>query len=258
MGSDFCAEHEWGVDSLRRSLGCDSTKDGIDRRQMTTVPNSLRLVEGVAGHPSDKRKKGTPYEGMFLSPLESFYRQPAGFVEEDLRPYGDQTLCCAWDEKSFGIVAYGEKDKKNIKILWEAFQRKDVAFWPNIGAFHLGGGLIFCIASKVPEEDKKNMYAADLDHKELLKESAAIGIEEELKKAGKGFMALTPRWAKQGFHGSTNDKDATTTYKVSYWLNPMDQERNNWGWVTVEELKLWAEGKGPLVKTEAQRRARSR
>jgi hypothetical protein len=31
-----------------------------------------------------------------------------------------------------------------------------------------------------------------------------------------------------------------------YFLNPMRQQENNFGWFTVEELEQWMEGKGPI------------
>lgn len=247
MGSDFCSEHEWGVKSLRMKFGTDESLDGIERRIIREVPKELRWVE---------QGKGL---GIFLSPLESYYRQPegkGGWMDSELRPYGDETVVCAWDEKSFGIAAYGEKDKKNLKVLWEAFQKKDVAFWTNIGVFHIGGGLIFCIASQVPEKDKYAMKESDLDYRNLLEESVKTGIEEELKAAGKRWYALSPKWSKE-IHSTVNGK-IKTQYPVIYWLNPMEQHLDNYGWWTVEQLREWARGTGPIVMTEKQRKERGR
>jgi hypothetical protein len=254
LGSDFCSEHEWGVKDLRRSFGCDESKDGIARRQVTLIPKNLRNFSGVADHPSDKRKKGDAYDAIFLSPND-YGRTPEQWVNHyELSRRNEKTgIGVAWDEKSFGIVAYGEKDKKNLALLWDAFQRKDIAFYPQVGVFHLGGGLIFCIISKVPEKDVKEMLAQDLDYKELLRQSAATGIEEELKAAGKGWFALQPKWAKE--IKDTKDGKVRTTFPVIYFLNPRDQDQNNSGWYTVEQLKLWIEGKGPVAMTAEERRA---
>jgi len=249
LSSDFCAEHEWGVDGLRRLLGCDSSLDGVERRQIRTLPVSLRLHSGIQKHPSDRRKKGAEYDSLFLSPVESYYRSLDDWMDSsDLRVYGDKTLAAAWDQETFGIAAYGEKDKKNLKTLWDAFQAKDIAFWPNIGVFHMGAGLIFCIASKIPENDLKQMLTDDLDHKELIKNSEAIGLEKELKAAGKAWYALSPKWAKETKH--------KTAFPVVYWLNPQQQDRTNYGMFTVEDLRLWAQDKGPIPMTAEQVRAR--
>lgn len=255
LGSDMVSEHEWGVGDLRRYFKCDESKDGIARRQVNDIPKYLRLFSGVAEHPSDKRKKGAAYDAIFHSPTD-YGRTPEEWVNHSELYRRNETvgLCAAWDEKSFGIVAYGEKDKKNLALLWDAFQKKDIAFYPQVGVFHLGGGLIFCIISKVPEKDVKQMLADDLDYKELKRQAAATGIEEELKAAGKGWFALSPKWAKE--IRSTKDGDIKTTFPVIFWLNPRDQDRNNFGWYTVEQLKLWAQNKGPIPMTLEQQRDR--
>lgn len=33
-----------------------------------------------------------------------------------------------------------------------------------------------------------------------------------------------------------------------YWLNPTEQQANESGWYSVEDLMLWAENKGPIIK----------
>ena len=36
LGSDFCAEHEWGIKKLKNRFKIDDTKDGIEKRAITT------------------------------------------------------------------------------------------------------------------------------------------------------------------------------------------------------------------------------
>ncbi len=257
LGSDWCAEHEWGVGKMKYLFKCDETQDGIARRQINSLPTYLRRFSGECPHFYDKRRKSRPYDALFLSPTESYYRAAEEWVkDQELSPAEDRSLACAWDEGTFGIVAYGEKDRKNLEILWDAFQRKDVAFWPNLGVFHTGGGLIFCIVSKVPEKDVKQQLADDLDYKELLKQSEGTGIQKELEAAGKTWLSLSPRWATT--IKSTGDREIKTKFPVIYWLNPREQDIHNYGWWTVEDLKLWAQNKGPVMMTEKQRRERGR
>lgn len=238
MGSDFCAEHEWGTGKMKSEFKCDDSLDGIARRTITHLPPHLRFI--------DEKE----YQAIFLSRTESYYKQPAVWVKEELRRF-DKTipLTCAWDESTFAVVAWGEKDKKNVRKLWDAFQRKDVAFWPNIGVFHLGGGLIFAIPSMVPAEDKQTMLDSDLDNKKLIEASKKTGIEEKVTEAGRRFFALSPKWAK---YFKDPDYASKTKHEVIYWLNPMDQHVNNHGWFTVEELEQWIEGKGPIPKSREQ------
>lgn len=229
MGSDACSEHEWGTKSMRSSFELKGDEvDGIDRRIIQVVPKGLTYDE----------KKVRDY--LFFIPGE-FYKQADRWVDDgEMRRWRDEPLVTGWDEKSFGIIAYGDEDRKNLKALWEAFQNKDVAFWTNIGVFHTGGGLIFAIVSKVREQDKKTMLENDLDIKALKQAATDTGIEQELEKAGKRYFALSPKWAK-------NINGSKTKYPVVFWLNPMQQDIHNYGYFTVEQLREWAVDKGPIM-----------
>jgi hypothetical protein len=236
LGSDFCAEHEWGVESMRKQLGCDASKDGIERRIIHTLPIDLRLFKDFA---------------IFLSPKKDYYKQPEDWLKGELKPYRDEELVCAWDEKTFGIAAYTPASKDKLGILWRAFQRKDVAFWTNVGPFHLGGGLIFGIVSKLGEGDKKDMLEKDLEVKRIKALVEKTGIEEKLKKAKKSYYALSPK-------SSESFKNHTSKYPIVFWLNPQEQHLYNYGWFTLEDLELWADNKGPIMMTEEQRKERRR
>lgn len=228
LGSDACAEHEWGTEDMRRSFGLlsEDAADGIERRLIRKEHKGLTFT---------KEKKR---DYLFFIP-EDFYRQPGWWVNEsELKRWGDEAIIAAWDSKSFGIIAYDDASRANLKKLHEAFLAKDVAFWTSIGVFHTGGGLIFVIASKVDEEDKKLLLDNDLDVKALKVAAKETGIEAALEKAGRSYLALSPRWAKE--HNKTK-------YKVIFWLNPRDQDKYNYGWFTVEELQEWVQEKGPII-----------
>lgn len=131
LGSYACAEHEWGVGPMRHDFGCDDTADGIKRRQITKQPSDLQ------------REIKDTYDCIFLADKQ--WRSIDAWVNEShqfskTQKHGKDWVSCAWDEKSFGIVAYGDKDRKNIKTLWEAFKNLDIAFYPNIGVLNVGLG----------------------------------------------------------------------------------------------------------------------
>lgn len=66
-------------------------------------------------------------------------------------------------------------------------------------------------------------------------EVAATRIEEMLKKAGKGYFALSrPRKNDAG--------------ELTMWLNPMEQHKYESGWYTIKQLEDWAKDKGPVMK----------
>lgn len=247
LGSDFCAEHEWGTKELQERFGLDASLDGLSRRTVTVLPSGLELLEFKTRANSARNQKASQALAIFYRFPSSYGQTPLETLQRgELQRHGEEPLSAAWDEKSFAIIAYAEEDQQKLKQLWEAFQRKDVAFWPNIGVFHTGTGLTFVVSSRVPQKHKDAMLEGDLDHKRLLKESDATGIELLLKAAGKRWYALSPKWSKE--LKSTKDGEVKTVHEVLYWLNPMEQHQYNSGWYTVEDLKLWAKNEGPIVK----------
>ena len=94
------------------------------------------------------------------------------------------------------------------------------------------------ISDKIPKEIVDKVMEEDIDYQKLQKVAfKKTKIEKILKKAGKDYYALVPRW----------DNEEKT--EVKYWLNPRDQENVNYGWFSLEDLKLWAKNKGPIPKT---------
>ncbi len=60
-----------------------------------------------------------------------------------------------------------------------------------------------------------------------------------LKESGKSWFSLQPsRFAYD-----------TQTKHVTFLLNPFNQRAYNFGWYTLEELRLWAVNQGPVMKT---------
>jgi hypothetical protein len=58
---------------------------------------------------------------------------------------------------------------------------------------------------------------------------------------------LDPRWnATTDEKGVVHKHSDTTKHDVVYFLNPMNQQQNYWGWVTVEDLDDWIQGKGKI------------
>ncbi|MBX9839605.1 MAG: hypothetical protein K2X69_14970 [Silvanigrellaceae bacterium] len=159
-----------------------------------------------------------------------------------------------WDDREFLIVS-DSFDK--LKLLQEEMLKN------NVGVFIGGcsdnpfnsGGLIIVILDKIKQKYKDRMFAQDEDSERLVNASKAIGIIEEIdsindnyvKNGGNlwdvpcGYFALQPKWIKE-------DLKHKSVYNVMYWLNPYKQDKHNFGWYTVEELKEWTKGKGPVIK----------
>lgn len=245
FGADFVAEHEWGVKGIYRSLGInqDSKVIGMERYRVVNIEEgTLSLLEEksatalILQRPYNSRSKIDEYRNLQSS----------------------DEFVTAWSEDDFGIKVSGEKNIKKLKRIHEAILNKDAAIWVGGGHIFANGGLVIGIISLIPQEMKGKMAVAHTDRQKLEEASEKTGIKQKIDSANKkyvemrtfnspfGYFALSPSW-KGG---------QKTKHPVVYWLNPQRQDEVNYGSFTVEELEQWLEGKGPIPKTEAQRRKR--
>lgn len=252
LGSDFVAEHEWGTKDLREILGVSEDESilGIERRRMKNPQ-----MDGVILVEENKNNAGL----VVIHPWEVKY-----FAEMGLKKYSDLSfvgekaeLATAWSGRDLGIRVKRPVNIKKLKKIYKAIETKDAAIWIGGGGVFKNGGLCIGIISKIPDHCKQEMYDADLDRQKLMVASEATGIKAKLdavnaefrKQCGGrfsvdtpcGYYALSPAWIGQ-------DKKQYSKYSVMYWLNPMEQKNNHYGWYTVEQLEMWVEGKGPIVE----------
>lgn len=249
LGADFTAEHEWGIEKLRRTYGINNELDGIDGRLISRAPTD-RIVRGAVSLGKPKVKWHALVS--FSSPYHKEHN--ATFDKElvnrlELTPYGDGEIHGAWDDSSFGLLA---KDESLVGELSEAIDRLDLCI-AILGALKDNPfsrpGLCLLIASRIPKVVAAHWLESDLDRKRLIAASEATGIEDRLQKAGRRYYALSPKWADAVLVSKRGK--SKTEHPVVYWLNPMDQDVNNYGWFTVEELDKWVHGKGPVPKKRA-------
>lgn len=228
LGADATSEHEWGIKPIRQAFGMRNDGVGIERRIITCVPKLdgayRRALVCIV-------EKGFAYGDRSIA---------ADALPHDLRNTKDE-LVTAWSEGSFGAVANTASVANRLHRVYEAFERKDIAMWLGGGGILQNAGLCIAIASKIPQYITAEWREKDLEAKRLQEDVQATGIEEELKRAGKRWFALSPR--REG-------------KKLVFWLNPFDQRDNNYGWFTIEDLRLWIAGKGPIPKTDQQRHGR--
>ena len=244
LGADFTSEHERGIKKIYQLLSVkdDANICGIHRRIITNA-ESIKLIEeedSSALIACDKRY----HEGC--TTIDSYSRE-LSFYKED--------LVCAWSQEDFGIRVRKEKNLKRLRRLYRAILEKDAAIWLGGGHVFENAGLNIGIVSTIPLHLKKQMYDADVDYNKLVKADDNTSIckridefnREYIKKTGDydapcSYFALSPAWAN----------GRKTKHSVIYWLNPRHQDVNNSNWFTVEDLKLWMEGKGPVLKTNSQ------
>lgn len=247
LGADFTAEHEWGIQRLREVYGIDDAAEGIGRRQIRQFPSNHILFGDVKVKTRDWETRKTAsrkWWGLISFRYPADLRPVPEMSEETIRrceltPFGNHDIYGAWDETSFGFLV---RDERVAREIYDALARCDLC----IGLFNgesspfSRSGLGLLIASRIPQSVREQWLESDRDARRLKEASDATGIVKRLKAAGKGYHALSPRWA-------TNMKKKTK-HPVIYWLNPSEQHTNNFGWFTVEELDAWIEGKGPIPK----------
>lgn len=246
--ADYCAEHEWGIRELECSLGVDTEDVGMGRRKATTYDKRALhffedgdrtcLIYGMTNyHP------GKPME--IPRDLKSSYALSR-----------DEHIGSAWDDRSFGILVETERWGTQIKALWGALINSDFCVWRSGGGPFQNPGLCVGIASTIPQAAIDLWAKYDQDKIDLRLAAEATGIEKRLRATwpktptatrsfarGEGcqWFALSPRWVDE-------KGKAKTKYPVMFWLNPCDQENNNFGWYSVEDLDAWIKGEGPIPK----------
>lgn len=228
LGADFTAEHEWGIDDIKGYFDIPSTGFGMERRQIKTCHNNLLFLQ-------DKKNDYLFFNRFWFS--EKDLKDILDGVGREVLPIQEKSgLGSAWDGGSFGI-AFGPENKQYVPDLVEAFKSLDmmIGFTGNSGPFG-NPGLFLGIVSRLPEEWVQDMYDADKDLFDRNDHPEHKRITSVLKEAKKRFYALSPSWA---------DDDKTV---LKWWLNPSDQQNNNYGWYGVNELELWAKDQGPIPK----------
>lgn len=241
LGSDFCSEHESGIDLIRAAFNIDGivkkkvtkifglpvrTKDepnfGLSARLINTVPK--QFVHGIAG----KHRFVGFYDSMFAKWIDTLVKDAI----RDMRLRKGSDFVAYWCDRGFLIVS---DDQAKILELKEAFYAGNIAIFKGNSAFISNPGLVIAIATKIDNSISNAMYEADKSAYELNKKVSATGIFEKLERAGKNYFALSPRW----------NEDKTD---VEYWLNPVEQSMYNYGWFTLADLEAWIKDEGPIIK----------
>lgn len=264
LGSDYCAEHEWGIDGIERSfniqgrpkikmegetikekllelLNIESQKKmGIEARRINGLNGYIlkhnlntKGVNVTIDELGTKKKKKIPTWGIYVQ--NSYYSNDEvnwKRIVEWYNPEKDE-ICGHWCGNDFAFVT---GDKQVVTDLMDAFEKNDIAIFVGSSGPFRNGGLIIAIISRLPKDYLDDMRESDIDTIELQKFVAKTGIHDILKKSGKRYYALRPRW--------TDD----TKSDVVFWLNPQEQDINNFGWFNIKELESWTKNEGPILK----------
>lgn len=195
LGFDFCYEHECGINKLSELFGVSGTGFGVDARRQTKNPgtvmiheftrNKTRLIALICfpsrdSMPNTKTKK--ELSDVFVSYLGTPWRNE---------------LVTAWDDSSFGICTTIE-NKDKVLQLKESIDNCQLVVGLGLSGPFWNGGLKLLYADKIPQKIADDVYKYDRDRYGLSKAAfESTKIKEILKKAGKCWHALAPKWERR-------------------------------------------------------------
>lgn len=270
LGYDHCAEHEWGVKDIKQALGIWSGDPKTEKRVMgfdrvrVTNADSIHFIEHETKYlkPGNKRpSKGIVYAVALVQesswkPAEQRLEYAKRFIDGHTYDFERSEFNAGWDEKEFMIWG-SEAIKEKLETIFNAFKAKDML----LGMHRednpfAGSGLLFAMESAYPADAEKPLIEDQKAYREMWKRIDKTKILEKLKKAGCGYFACSPK--QMQFESHVSDSKGKSTLKerqrasklpdIVFWLNPMEQHKNNFGWYTVEELEQWTRGEGPIPK----------
>jgi hypothetical protein len=238
LSSDFCTEHEHGIDRINRAFGI-SNEDiiGPDRYKITRCPDALYFTDGVCdGREVVALAYTTNFPRAKISLIDYLVRIGEATLSKLSK---DSTIGAAWSDKDFAIIVDKKKHLKWIKRINQALLDLDAMIWLGGGHPFQNAGLVIGIHSQLPDIAHKQMKDAHKEVKWIKEEDQRIdeshNLRDKLKEAGLTWFAL--------FHYKIQDtKSLKTKYGIYYWLNPVDQQKYQWGMYTVEQLLEFANG----------------
>lgn len=263
------AEHEAGIRNLREELGIiNDNIDGIERftiKRTTSRWGKLplfRTFEVKTSVWSNGRKKTIKVLALAgIDPQFEPGHKPTLMGD-------DPDFAGEFDQSNFVVYGHSERAKALLLLIEERAAAGDVAvYWSNSSSNPFSrGGLMVAIPSLIEQAYLDDIRATHLAEKALEAAAAKTGIAKRIEEKfrednhgryGKGYHALSPQWTsffkgRIAGRGPEAFDAATTAHDVIFFLNPMDQHKNNFGWFTVEELEQWLEGRGPVPKSKTE------
>lgn len=217
LGFDFCAEHEWGIEGIRRICGIPegSRKNmGVVSRTITKCPKlffkegKIKKVKHAIMYTYSSwlgEEDGEKYIPQDLANYAKYIQSDVEYrlkrnkeIEEKnstitnpedkrLPIEENDPIMTAWDGDSFGVAVYGDKETEWLKELYEAFHNNNVT----IAVTDLrsrnpfsGSSLCLLITNRIPQETLDQMYMADKTHYDREDYEESIGMKKILSKHG--------------------------------------------------------------------------
>ncbi len=167
----------------------------------------------------------------------------------------------AWDARSFMVRALGAEARRDLEAVYNAFLDCDIALSTTRALTPFGrGGLAIVIASRIQPADLARLREQDED-KDLLDETFRLtGLPARFAEcrgtdplfgpnAKPAYFGIRPTWTREFVERRKADPSTCPTDDdLTIWLNPTNQDYCNFGWFSVDALRRWFDGEGPVVK----------
>jgi hypothetical protein len=239
LGWDFCAEHEWGIKNLKRLLGINDSKIGVEGRTITKNDEVIFVKDKKQAL---LRTKPWRYkEGDTIKDL----------LSGELYIYSgdDKKIATAWSDSDFGVLVEGKENIEKLEELYNNFKNNNIVIASLKGTVPVfsNSSLSLLIKNRLPQEALESMYNVDKKAIDLIEYEKEIGItalKEKVRgngyKGEKYFCACSPKWIDYENKGNREvlKKKLGTKYDIQFWINYSDDD-NNYGWYTAEEIIKW-------------------
>lgn len=250
LGYDFCAEHEWGTEKMRKKFGIDNTKMGVDARSITKGDVMFMndgkicvLTSRKPWHSWEKPKENVTISDLLPTEVRNMYN----------------SLETAWDSEDFCIATKDKEQFQYLEELNEAFKNKNIVISfikSELPAFS-NSSLSILIKDKLPKSITDSMYNVDKEAVDLIEYEKKIGVTELKEKTrGNGykgdkyFLACSPRWIdyNNANHREKRKQEMNTKYDIMFWINYSDDD-DNYGWYIAEDIIKWLSTPGLKLKS---------
>ena len=280
LGYDFAAEHEWGIDGIKRRFGMpELTKKtlGVAARSITKSIDNLVFKKETY----KKKKFAILYTGYYYRTLEESEKN----IPRDLENYKKDILwqierdekhqskhretkdpvVTAWSGDDFGVGVMGIDEVSYLEELYEALNNNNIVITHiNITPDNpfSNSALSVLIKDKIPQNFIDAMYNADKEHQDRIDYEKKIGMTKIKEKYGKKngykehgyYIACSAKWIdyddKENREKEKEKYD--TKYDIIYWINYSDDDDTH-GWFRVEDIKKWLTGKKKLSEIRAEK-----
>jgi len=171
--------------------------------------------------------------------------------------HSNASSSAAWCDDGFAILSRDAETAVFLKRVFSALTGKGekVAIW-------LGGvdqnpfarcGLVIGLPDLIDAESHQKMSDVEKERHKLYWMAEDTGIPKLIPKSK--YHALSPGLTinNRVSYGEFPET-FTTKYPIMFFLNPTEQDKNNSGWFTVEELQAWMQGEPPITKPEWSKR----